>query len=407
MLNVKQVDKLVRDAIPGATADGHGLYLKITPTGAASWQYRYQLNGRRRMMGLGPCAMVTLAGAREKAAEFRKLVRQGIDPLEVQEAEETAAKARQTTFADAARDYIASHRSGWRNAKHAAQWESTLATYVLPKVGNRHVDTISTDDLLAILTPMWTEIPETASRVRNRIELVIDAARAKGYSTAPNPAAWRGHLDKLLPKRSKATKRHHPAMDYRALPAFFQRLRDERDSLSAKALEFTILTACRTSEVLLAQWDEFDLEARIWTIPAARMKAAREHRVPLSDAALAILEGLPTREGYLFPGAKPGKPLSNMSMTMCLRKIGHAEYTVHGFRSTFRDWCAEETHYPNIVAEQALAHVVGNAVEAAYRRGDLLEKRRALMTDWSVYCTTRPPAAIGDDGLTDEERELI
>lgn len=392
-LTTKQVEKLIRDAHPGATADSDGLYLKVGPTGAASWQFRYQIGGKRRMMGLGACSVLTLAEARDKAAEARKLAKQGIDPLEARRAAEAAEKAAATTFKDAALEYIEAHRAGWRNAKHGQQWENTLAQYVYPKFGDKPVSEVSTEDVLGALRPIWSDKPETANRVRNRIELVLDAARAKGLATGINPAAWRGHLDKLLPKRSKASREHHAAMDYRDLPGFYKRLATERDSLSAAALRLTILTACRTSEVLLAEWSEFDLENRLWTIPGQRMKAAVAHRVPLSDAALTLLDTIMRMaegkdEGYVFPGAKAGRPLSNMAMTMVLRKLGHGDLTVHGFRSTFRDWAAEETHYPNIVAEQALAHTVGNAVEAAYRRGDLLQKRRALMDDWARYCTT-------------------
>ena len=391
-LTTKQVDRLIRDAQPGATADGDGLYLKVGPTGAASWQFRYQIDGKRRMMGLGACSVLTLAEARDKAAEARKLAKQGIDPLEARKAAEVAEKAAVTTFKTAALDYIESHRAGWRNAKHGQQWENTLAQYVYPKFGDKPVNEVSTEDVLGALKPIWSGKPETANRVRNRIELVLDAARAKGLASGINPAAWRGHLDKLLPKRSKVSREHHAAMDYRDVPAFFKRLTTERDSLSALALQLTILTACRTSEVLLATWDEFDIDKRLWTIPGARMKAAVAHRVPLSDAALALLDTIMRMgrgKGYLFPGAKAGKPLSNMAMTMVLRKLGHGDLTVHGFRSTFRDWAAEETHYPNIVAEMALAHTVKDEVEAAYRRGDLLEKRRALMADWASYCSTK------------------
>lgn len=389
----KQVDKMIREAKPGAYADGDGLYLKIGTTGAASWQYRYQLNGKRRMMGLGACSAVTLAEAREKAADARKQVKQGIDPLEVKEAEQTAEKAKATTFRELAAEYIADHRAGWRNVKHGQQWENTLAQYAFPKIGDKPIAEISTEDVLGILKKLWTEKPETASRLRNRIELVIDAGRAKGLSAAANPAAWRGHLDKLLPKRTKASRGHHAAMDYRELPAFYKRLTEDRDSLSSVALQITILTACRTSEVLLADWSEFDLDNKLWIIPGERMKAGRPHRVPLSDEVLKLLQGI-KGEGYVFPGAREGRPLSNMAMTMVLRRLGHPDLTVHGFRSTFRDWCAEETHYPNIVAEQALAHTVGNAVEAAYRRGDLLDKRRALMADWATYCTTKKAANV-------------
>lgn len=396
-LTTKQVEKLIRDAHPGATADSDGLYLKVGPTGAASWQFRYQIGGKRRMMGLGACSVLTLAEARDKAAEARKLAKQGIDPLEARRAAEVAEKAAVTTFRDAALEYIEAHRAGWRNAKHGQQWENTLAQYVYPKFGDKPVSEVSTEDVLGALRPIWSDKPETANRVRNRIELVLDAARAKGLASGINPAAWRGHLDKLLPKRSKASREHHAAMDYRELPAFYKRLTSDRDSLSAAALQLTILTACRTSEVLLATWDEFDLDNRLWTIPGQRMKAAVAHRVPLSDATMGLLDTLKRMgqsEDYLFPGAKAGKPLSNMAMTMVLRKLGHGDLTVHGFRSTFRDWAAEETHYPNIVAEQALAHTVSNAVEAAYRRGDLLEKRRALMQDWATYCSTKPAEKV-------------
>lgn len=388
-LTVKQVEKIIREAKPGATADGEGLYLRITPQGSSSWQYRYTINGKRRLMGLGGCADVGLAEARDLATDARKKVKQGIDPLEAKE-EEKAEQAKAVTFKDAADEYIKLHRDGWKNAKHGQQWENTLSQYVHPKFGAVPVHEVDTPMVLAVLKPIWQERPETANRVRNRIELVIDAARAQGIFTGSNPAAWRGHLDKLLPKRSKASKTHHAAMDYRKLPEFYARLKAERSSLSATALALTILTACRTSEVLLATWAEFDLAGGLWTIPGDRMKAGNPHRVPLSAEVVRLLESLPTREGLLFPGQRKGKPLSNMSMSMCLRKLQHADLTVHGFRSTFRDWAAEETHYPNIVAEQALAHVVGNAVEAAYRRGDLLEKRRALMADWAAYCTAKP-----------------
>lgn len=383
----KQVDKMIREAKPGAYADGDGLYLKVGTTGAASWQYRYQLSGKRRMMGLGACSAVGLAEARDKAADARKLVKQGIDPLDAKKADETAEKAKATTFRELATEYIADHRAGWRNAKHGQQWQNTLAQYAFPKIGDKLIAEISTEDVLGILKKLWTEKPETASRLRNRIELVIDAGRAKGLSTAPNPAAWRGHLDKLLSKRTKASRGHHAAMDRRELPAFFRRLAEDRHSLSSVALQITILTACRTSEVLLATWEEFDLENRLWTIPGERMKAGRPHRVPLSGAVLKLLDGIKGK-GYVFPGAREGRPLSNMAMTMVLRRLEHPELTVHGFRSTFRDWCAEETHYPNIVAEQALAHTVGDKVEAAYRRGDLLDKRRAMMEDWATYCAS-------------------
>lgn len=393
-LNVKQVDKLIREAKPGATSDGGGLYLRITTTGNASWQYRYQLHGTRRTMGLGACSSVTLADARSKAAEALAKVKNGTDPLVERAAVALQAVQQSTTFKDVADEYIASHRHGWKNIKHAQQWENTLAQYVHPLLGTKQVDTITTADVLAILKPIWQTKAETATRIRSRIELVIDAAKAQSLSEAPNPARWKGHLDKLLPKRTKASKGHHAALDYRQMPAFYQRLMTERDSLSATALAITILTACRTSEVLLAQWSEIDLTTNMWVIPATRMKAGNEHRVPLTAEVLSLLERLPTREGFLFPGAKKDKSLSNMAMTMVLRKLGRDDLTVHGFRSTFRDWAAETTSHPNMVCEMALAHTIGNAAEAAYRRGDLMERRRMLMTDWANYITA-PAQAKG------------
>lgn len=394
-LNVKQVERLVREAKPGLTPDGNGLYLKVSPGGTASWAYRFQIDGRRRLMGLGACAIVSLAEARHKAAEARRKTAEGVDPITAREA---AIKAGQpASFRDVADEYIADHRASWRNAKHGQQWQNTLAQYAYPKLGAKRVEQITTEDVLAVLRPIWEMKAETARRLRNRIELVIDAARAKGLSTAPNPAAWRGHLDKLLPKRTAALKGHHAAMNYREAPSFYQRLTTDRDSLSSRALRLAILTGCRTSEVLLAKWEEFELSGGMWLIPGERMKAGKPHRVPLSSEAMRVLDSIkaagdaaPT--GFVFPGARKGKPLSNMAMTMVLRKFGRAELTVHGFRSTFRDWAAEETHYPNIVAEQALAHAVGSAVEAAYRRGDLLEKRRTLMSDWAAYLTSLAPA---------------
>lgn len=387
-LTVKQVEKLIRDGAAALTSDGAGLSLRITPESNAYWVYRYTVEGKRRLMALGSCNDVGLAQARELASAVRVQVKQGLDPMAVKQAEVIQAKA--NTFKELAAEYIALQRSSWKNAKHTQQWVNTLEQYANTKIGDKPIADVTTADVLAILKPIWLEKAETANRVRNRIELVIDSARAQGIYTGTNPAAWRGHLDKLLPKRSRASRKHHAAMDYRKLSEFYARLRDERNSPSATALAVTILTACRTSEVLMSDWSEFDLTERLWTIPAERMKAGRPHRVPLSDEVMVLLESLPTREGYLFGGARKGKPLSNMSMTMCLRKLGHGDMTVHGFRSTFRDWAAEETHYPNIVAEMALAHTVGNAVESAYRRGDLLDKRRAMMADWAVYATRKP-----------------
>lgn len=412
-LNVKQVEKLIREAKPGTTSDGKGLRLMITDTGSASWQYRFQLRKKRRTMGLGACSTLGLADARIKAAEAAAKVKQGIDPLEEKEAMALHAARQGTTFKDVAEDYIASHRHGWKNAKHAQQWQNTLAQYVYPVLGAKQIDSITTANVLAVLKPIWQTKAETATRIRNRIELVIDAARAQSLSEVPNPARWKGHLDKLLPKRLKTSKGHHAALDFKEMPAFFKRLLTEQESMSATALMVTILTACRTSEVLLADWSEIKLDERLWVIPPARMKAGKEHRVPLSDFVVAILKQLPHRDGYFFPGAKPGKPLSNMAMAMVLRRMGRDDLTVHGFRSTFRDWSAEVTSYPNTVCEMALAHTIQNAAEAAYRRSDLMEKRRLLMADWADYCLSdkrasgkRKPAKLDPDPRSQHARIL-
>lgn len=391
-LTVKQVDKLVRDAAPGLTSDGDGLYLKIGETGAASWAFRYQIAGKRRIMGLGAVSAVTLAEARHKAAEARKLVKQGIDPLEARKAEENAAKGSATTFRDVAQQYIASKQPGWQARETLTAWTGSLRRYVYPKFGDKPIAEVSTEDVLEALTPIWQKKNATADKVRNRIELVIDAARALGLRTAPNPAVWRGHMSNLLAKRPAGG--NLAAMDYRDVPAFFERLRQMTEP-PAIALQFTILTAARTDEVRFATWDEFDMEARIWNVPASHMKNRKPHRIPLSDEAVALLDGIDHRDGPPFRYRFENRPMSKDAMLRLLqRDLGHPDLTVHGFRSSFRDWCAEETHYPNIVAEQALAHTVGNAVEAAYRRGDLLDKRRALMADWATYCATKPAANV-------------
>lgn len=398
-LTTKGVEKLIRDGKPGATADDAGLYLKVKGPGAASWQFRFQLAGARRAMGLGPCASVGLAEARQLAADARKLVAEGIDPLEARNARlarkaaaagavPAKARTRPKTFREHAAAYIEAHRASWRNAKHAQQWENTLTTYAYPTIGDKAPNQITTEDMLAILSPIWTTKAETASRVRNRIELVLDAAAALGAMKGPNPARWRGHLDKLLPKRAKASKSHHTAMSYAELPEFFAKLGARSDN-SSRALQLLILTAARTSEVLLAKWPEFDFDAGVWNIPGERMKSGRPHRVPLSPHMLDVLNTLPRDESdYLFPGARKGRPLSNMAMLQLMRGM-NLEAVPHGFRSTFRDWAAEETHYAREVCEMALAHVIGDQTEAAYRRGDLLEKRRQLMNDWGAYCVSK------------------
>ncbi len=382
----KLTARTVATAKPGRYSDGNGLYLNVTASGTKSWVFRFTVpGGKVTEMGLGPVDLVTLAEAREKARQARRQVASGQNPIEAKRAEKQARDGRKT-FGECALAYVEAHEASWRNDKHRWQWRHTLETYCAA-IWERPVDAVDVVAVLGILQPLWSQIPETASRLRGRIEAVLDAARARGLvpHDQANPARWKGHLDKLLPKRQKLYRGHHKALPYSDVPAFVASLR-EREAVAALALEFTILTATRSGEVLGARWSEIDLGAKVWTVPAARMKAGRDHRVPLSDRAMAILERLAeTRTGdFVFPGQRPGKPLSAMAMEMCLRRM-KSEVTVHGFRSSFRDWCGEETHFPREVAEAALAHAVGNEVEAAYRRGDALEKRRTLMGAWADF----------------------
>lgn len=393
-LTAKQIDSLNTS---GTYEDGDGLRLVVKPTGRKSWVFRYQRNGKRSEIGLGGYPTVSLKEARLLLAEQRRLLADGLDPKAHRDAAKEALrlseqkeKSRAVTFSDVAYDYIASHRSGWKNAKHAQQWENTLNTYAMPIVGALPPEAVTTEHVLAILQPIWSEKTETASRVRNRLELVLDAAKARNLRSGENPARWRGHLDKLLPKRSKVQARtHHAALPWKELPAFMAELSEQYEA-TYKAMQMTILTACRTSEVLGAKWSEIDIQEATWNIPADRMKARRPHRVPLSDAVLNLLNSITPVAGnpYIFAGARIGRPLSNMSMLMGLRRMGRNDLTMHGFRSTFRDWAAEATHYPREVCEMALAHVVAEGAEAAYWRGDVFEKRRGLMSDWAAYATT-------------------
>ena len=378
---------------PGRYGDGGGLYLQIGPTGAKSWLLRYMLNRKAREMGLGAVALVPLAEAREKAIEARRLVKAGTDPLDARQAEQARARVESVkaiTFAECAAAFIAAHEATWRNPKHRQQWSNTLTTYAGPVFGDLPVAAVDLALVLKALEPIWTEKPETASRLRGRIEQVLDWATVRGYRQGENPARWRGHLDKLLPARTKvASVAHHAALPYAEIAAFLADLRG-RDALAARALEFAILTGARTSEALNATWGEIDLAAAVWTIPGERMKAGREHRVPLSPQAVALLAELgKVREvgnEWVFPGTRPKRPLSQMALLMLLRRMERGDLTAHGFRSTFRDWAAEQTAFPREVAEAALAHVVGDKVEAAYRRGDLFDKRRRLMEAWADYC---------------------
>ena len=376
----------------GLYGDGGGLFLQVSESGAKSWVFRFKKADRLRVMGLGPAHTITLAEARDRARECRKLRLDGIDPIEARRAERAQAKldaAKAVTFAECADAYITAHKAGWRNPKHAAQWPATLATYVNPTFGVLPVQAIDTALVTRVMEPIWTKKPETASRVRGRIESILDWATARGYRQGENPARWRGHLENLFPRRSKVRRvEHHAALPYSELSAFMLALR-QQEGVAARALEFTILTAARTGEVIGARWEEINIAERLWSVPAERMKAGRGHRVPLCGKALEIVEEMRAIGGnFIFPGGKRGKPLSNMAMTMLLPRMGHGDQTVHGFRSTFRDWAAERTNFPAEVAEMALAHAVTDKVEAAYRRGDLFEKRRALAEAWAKFCAT-------------------
>jgi integrase len=383
----------------GLYGDGGGLFLQVAKGGSKSWIFRFKEAGRLRVMGLGPLHTVSLAEAREKALACRKLRLDDIDPIAARREKRIAAKveaAKAITFRDAAEKFIDAHKAGWRNPRHALQWPATLEAYVYPVFGSLPVSAIDTALVMKALEPVWKTRPETASRVRGRIESVLDWASAREYRRGDNPARWRGHLENLLPKRSKVRRVEHlAALPYQQMAAFMAALRQE-GGIDARALEFAILTAARTGDVIGARWDEFDLDERLWIIPGERMKAGKEHRVPLSDAAMSILEGMQAiRSGdYVFPGARRKGPLIEKAMLLVLRRMGHADLTVHGFRSSFRDWAAERTAFPAEVAEMALAHTVANRVEAAYRRGDMFQKRRQLADAWAAFCGS--PVVGGD-----------
>ncbi len=380
----------------GYYADGGGLYLQVSASGAKSWVFRFRQDGRLREMGLGPAHTITLAEVREHASDCRKQRIRDIDPIKARHDEKAAAKlatAKAMTFRQCAEAYIEAHKYSWKNAKHSGQWSATLATYAYPIFGDLPVQSIDVSLVTKALEPIWQTKTETASRVRGRIESVLDWATVRDFRQGDNPARWRGHLDKLLPQRSKVQKvEHHSALPYAETGAFMAALR-EQGSTSALALEFLILTATRTGEVIGATWAEIDLGAALWTIPDERMKAKREHRVPLSRPALAILKRLHESRSseFVFPGAKASKPLSNMALLKLLERMKRTDLTVHGFRSTFRDWAAERTNFPREVAEHALAHSLPDKVEAAYRRGDLFDKRRLMMDEWARFCSHHAP----------------
>jgi integrase len=393
-LTARSVETITK---PGRHSDGGGLYLVVTKEGHRKWVFISIRNGKRQDMGLGRAGRggVSLAKAREAAAAAREALATGADPLAARRAAERE-RARVPTFGEMADHLIASMTPEWRNEKHRAQWSMTLTKYAAP-LRVLPVDKVTTEDVLQVLKPLWTTRPETASRLRGRIERVLDAAKALGQRSGENPALWRGHLANLLPKRQKLTRGHHAAMPFVDVPAFMAKLR-ERDALAARALEFLILTAARSGEVYGARWSEIDLDNKVWTVPAARMKAGRVHRVPLTSRAVAILEEAAKlraddiADALIFPGRRSGRPMSVMAMEMLLRRMGHDAVTVHGFRSSFRDWAGECTHFPREVAEAALAHVVGDETERAYRRGDALAKRRELMEAWAAFCDPRMAA---------------
>lgn len=391
----------VEAAAPGKHEDGGGLRLVVSQTGAKKWVLRVTIRGRRREMGLGAYPDVTLAMARDEAARSRSIAKAGGDPI----ADRTAGKRRTPSFTSCAAQYIRTQRHGWRNPKHQRQWVRTLKTYARPIIGERLVNEITTEDILQVLSPIWTTKNETAKRVQGRIENVLDFAAAHGFRAETNPARWRGHLDKLLPKPTRVrTVTHHPAMPYPEVPAYMDELR-RMDGIAARALRFLILTATRTNEVRFAEWSEIDLTNETWVIPAGRMKSRREHRVPLPSEAMAVLDEQPKLPDspYLFPGMRAGRPLSNMALLNTMRKSGfgvggdRGNYVPHGFRSSFRDWSGEVSTFPRDVAEMALAHVIENKVEAAYRRGDLFAKRRTMMQEWGHYLRTTSESRLTPD----------
>lgn len=376
---------------PGRHADGDGLYLVVDASGARRWLFLFRWNGKLKEMGLGGFSSVSLAEARSLAADARKRLTAGENPIEVRR-EERRKSTDKATFGDFADALVDEIEAGFRNEKHRAQWRMTLKSYAAP-LRDLPVDAIDTDAVLGVLRPIWLSKNETASRVRGRIERVLDAARARGLRSGENPARWRGHLNTLLPPAPKLARGHHAAMPYPDVPALMARLR-AIESDAARALEFCILTATRTSETLNAEWDEIDLKENVWTIPGERMKAGRPHRVPLAAAAIRLLRAQDAvrRSKYVFAGQAHDRPLSGMAMAMTLRRLGHVDATVHGFRSSFRDWCAEQTQFARETAEEALAHIVGDTTERAYRRGDALEKRRVLMGQWAAFVTSGRPA---------------
>jgi integrase len=391
--------RAVQTAGAGYHADGAGLYLQVTASGAKSWLYRYRgTGGKRHEMGLGPLHLVSLAQAREKAREHGRARLTGTDPLAAKrslQASQRLFEAKLITFKECAERYIDAHSAGWRGGKQLAQWQQSLTAYVYPILGALPVQMVDVGVVMRVLEPIWRDKTETASRVRGRIESVLDWATARGYRQGDNPARWRGHLENLLPKRSKAQKvEHHAALPYAEIAGFMVELR-QQENVAARALEFAILVAGRRAEVLNARWSEINLADRLWTIPGERMKAGKEHRVPLSEEAMAVLRQMTQlRTGdFVFPGQNGVKPIGEVATFRLLRRMNRGDLSTHGFRSTFRDWAAERTNFPREVAELALAHAIGDAVERAYQRSDLMQKRASLMQAWAKFCAA--PAAGG------------
>ena len=398
-LTVKRVERL---RVPGRYIDARGLYLQVLSKSNRSWLLRYQRDGRERWMGLGSVHDFTLDEARERARKARQQLKDGIDPLDARHADKAAKAleaAKAMSFKQCGEAYIAANRGAWKSAKHGGQWIATLATYVYPHIGNLPVAAIDTGLVLKCIEPDWATKTETMSRVRGRIESVLDWATVRNYRSGDNPARWRGHLEHVLPAKNKVAKpTHYAALPYADLPAFMAALR-EREGTAARALEFTILTAARTGEVIGARWSEIDLTAATWIVPQGRMKGGREHRVPLTDRALELLRSLPTEDGneFVFIGPRSGAGLSNAALAATLRRMGHDTITTHGFRSTFMDWAHEQTSFAKVVIDMALAHVVGDKVEASYRRGDLFNKRKQLAEAWAKFVTSPPVVTKPDD----------
>jgi integrase len=389
---------------PGRFGDGNGLYLNIKSKTVKHWSFRYVRDGRMREMGLGPAHgrdAVSLSDARQKARELWDIHRAGRDPMAERRAGRMAIAAASIgssrTFRQAAEEFIELHRNGWRNARHAQQWEVTLRDYVYPAIGELSVDTITTQHIADLLTPLWTSTPETASRVRGRIEAVLGREKALKHRDGENPAAWKHNLDAVLPMPIKVKRavKHHPAMPAKDIGDFLVNLRAE-GSVAARALEFTILSAARTGETRFAKWTEVNFDERLWIVPTERTKSGREHRVPLAPRAIEILREMqPRGSDFIFPGRYPGAPFATNGMVEMMKRLGATDVTVHGFRSTFRDWVSDSTNFSGEVAEMALAHVVGDVTERAYRRGDLLTKRFALAEAWAEFCA-RPSIKDGE-----------